>query len=159
MAMNVYLVSSPGGHLTETLSLVEALAGCDISVITLDFPNMKDLVLEGIREIHRIKLSFNYSIKFGLPMTLLRSFFVMVRVFLRKRPDIIFSTGSEIALPAFLIGKFLFGSKVIYIECFTRIETLSLTARIVSHFSDLFLVQWEELAAKYPKASYRGRLI
>ena len=157
--MNIYLVSSPGGHLTETLSLVKAFPGCDVDVITLDFPNMKDLVLEGIREIHKIKLCFNYSIKFGLPITMLKSFFVMFGIFLKRKPHIIFSTGSEIALPAFLIGKFLFRSKVVYIECFTRIETLSLTGKIVSHFSDLFLVQWEELAAKYDEALYRGRLI
>jgi len=157
--MNVFLVSSPGGHLTETLSLMEAFEGCNVSVITLDFPNMEDIVLEGIQEIHKIKLCFNYSVRFGLPITLLKSLPAFFRIFREKRPHIIFSTGSEIALPAFLIGKFLFRSKVVYIECFTRIETLSLTARIVSRFSDLFLVQWEELAAKYDKALYRGRLI
>lgn len=145
--------------MTETLSLVEAFPGCDVSVITLDFPNMKGLVIEGIQDIYKIKLAFNYSIRFGLPITLVKSFFTMLRIFVRKRPHLIFSTGSEIALPAFLLGKFLFRSKVVYIECFTRIETLSLTARIVSHFSDLFLVQWEELAAKHEKAVYRGRLI
>ena len=71
----------------------------------------------------------------------------------------IFSTGSEIALPAFLLGKFLFRSQVVYIECFTRTETLSLTGKIVYSFSDLFLVQWKELAAAYPKALFQGRLI
>lgn len=145
--------------MTETLSLIEAFEGCDVSVITLDFPNMKDVALEGIREIYRIKLLFGYSIRFGLPLTLLKSFFEIFWIFLNKRPHIIFSTGSEIALPGFLIGKFLFRSKVIYMECFTRIETLSGTGKVVYRFSDLFLVQWPELAAKYEKASYEGRLI
>jgi beta-1,4-N-acetylglucosaminyltransferase len=44
-------------------------------------------------------------------------------------------------------------------ECFTRIETLSGTGKVVYRFSDLFLVQWPELAAKHEKASYEGRLI
>ena len=157
--MNVYLVSSPGGHLTETSSLMEALEGCDVYVITLNFPNMKDVTLEGVRKIHRIKLLFGYSIKFGLPLTLLKSFFEIFWIFLKNRPHIIFSTGSEIALPAFLIGKFLFRSKVVYMECFTRIQSLSGTGRVVYGFSDLFLVQWQELATKYEKASYQGRLI
>ena len=157
--MNVYLVSSPGGHLTETLGLVEALGGCDVYVITLDFPNMKDVALEGIRRIHRVKLLFGYSIKFGLPLTLLKSFFEIFWIFLKRRPHLIFSTGSEIALPAFLLGKFLFRSKVIYMECFTRTQTLSGTGKVVYSFSDLFLVQWEELVKKYPKALYKGRLI
>jgi UDP-N-acetylglucosamine:LPS N-acetylglucosamine transferase len=157
--MNIYLVSSPGGHLTETLSLIEAFEGCDVSVITLDFPNMKGVVLEGVKRLYRIRLLFGYSIKFGLPLTLLKSFFEIFWIFLKKRPHMIVSTGSEIALPAFLIGKFLFRSKVIYMECFTRIETLSGTGKVVYRFSDLFLVQWPELAAKYEKASYEGRLI
>ena len=157
--MNIYLVSSPGGHLTETLSMMEAFEGCEVHVITLDFPNMKDLGLDGVREIHKMKLAFNYSIRWGLPITLLRSFFTVFWIFLKKRPHMIFSTGSEIALPAFLLGKFLFRAKVIYVECFTRTETLSLTGKMVYPFSDLFLVQWRELAAHYPKALYQGRLI
>ena len=157
--MNIYLVSSPGGHLTETLSLLEAFEGCDVSVITLNFPNMKNVVLKGIRETHLIPLFFNYSIKLGLPLTMLRSFFTIFRIFLRTRPHLIVSTGSEIALPAFFLGKWLFGSKVIYLECFTRTRSLSLTGRILYRVSDLFLVQWPELTAKLPRASYRGRLI
>ena len=157
--MNIYLVSSPGGHLTETLSMMEVFEGCDVTVITLDFPNMKGVVLEGIQSLHRIKLLFGYSIKFGLPLTMLKSFFEVFWLFVKKRPHLIVSTGSEIALPAFLMGKFLFRSKVVYMECFTRTETLSGTGKVVYHFADLFLVQWPELAAKYEKASYQGRLI
>jgi beta-1,4-N-acetylglucosaminyltransferase len=157
--MNIYLVSSPGGHLTETLSLMETFGDADVYVITLDFPNMKGVVVEGVKELYRIKLLFGYSIKFGLPLTLLKSFFEMTWIFLKRRPHVIISTGSEIALPAFLIGKFIFRSKVIYMECFTRIQTLSGTGKAVYRFSDLFLVQWPELAAKYEKASYEGRLI
>ncbi len=159
MTMNIYLVSSPGGHLTETLSMAEAFEGCHVSVITLDFPNLKEALLEGVQEIHRIKLVGNYSVKFGLPLTLLGSFFLILKIFLERRPHLIFSTGSEIAIPAFLLGKFLFRSKVVYVECFTRTEDLSLTGKILYHFSDLFLVQWRELTKKYPRASYEGRLI
>jgi UDP-N-acetylglucosamine:LPS N-acetylglucosamine transferase len=157
--MNIYLVSSPGGHLTETLSLLVAFEGCDVYVITLDFPNMKGVVLEGVQKLHRIKLLFGYSIKLGLPLTLLKSFFEIFWIFAKKRPHIIFSTGSEIALPAFLLGKFLFRSKVVYMECFTRTQSLSGTGKVVYGFSDLFLTQWPELAEKYERASYQGRLI
>ena len=73
--MNIYLVSSPGGHLTETLSLLEIFDGCDVHVITLDFPNMKGVVLEGVKKFYRVKLLFGYSIRFGLPLTLLKSLF------------------------------------------------------------------------------------
>jgi len=157
--MNVYIVSSPGGHLNETLSMVEAFEGCDVYLITLDFPNMKNLSLDCVKEICKLRLFFDYSVKFGLPITLLVGIFPMLWMFLRHRPHMMFSTGSEVALPAFVMGKFLFGAKVVYVECFTRIKTLSLTARIVNRFADLFLVQWEELAALHENAQYKGRLI
>ena len=157
--MNVYIVSSPGGHLNETLSMVEAFEGCDVYLITLDFPNMKGLSFDCVKEILKLKLFFNYSVKLGLPITLLAGMIPMLRMFIAHRPHMIFSTGSEVALPAFVFGKFLFGAKVAYVECFTRIKTLSLTARIVYRFADLFLVQWEELAAMHEKAQYKGRLI
>ena len=158
-AMNVYLVSSPGGHLTAILGLLGAFEGCHIHAVTLDFPNMKDVGLDGIEEIFKIKLIADYSIKFGLPLTLLKSFWVFFRLFMKKRPHLIFSMGSEIALPGFLVGKFLFRAKVVYIESLTRTEDISLTGKILYHFSDLFLVQWEELTQKYPKAAYQGRII
>jgi UDP-N-acetylglucosamine:LPS N-acetylglucosamine transferase len=157
--MNVYIVSSPGGHLNETLSMVEAFEDCNVYAITLDFPNMKDISFPCLKGIYKMRLWFNYSIKLGLPITLLVSFFSIFKIFLRHRPHLIFSTGSEIAVPAFLLGKFLFGAKVVYVECFTRIKTLSLTGKIVYRFADRFLVQWPELAEQHEKALYKGRLI
>jgi len=157
--MNIYIVSSPGGHLNEMLSLVDAFGDNDVYAITLAFPNMKGAILKGIKETLKLNLWFGYSIRFGLPITLLVGCFSMLKMFLRHKPHLIFSSGSEIALPAFVIGKFLFKSKVAYVECFTRIHTLSLTAKIVYRFADLFLVQWDELIKLYPKALYRGRLI
>ena len=157
--MNVYIVSSPGGHLNETLSMVEAFEDCNVYAITLDFPNMKDISFPCLKGIYKMRLWFNYSIKFGLPITLLVSFVSILKIFLRHRPHVIFSTGSEIAVPAFLLGKFFFGAKVVYVECFTRIKTLSLTGKIVYRFADHFLVQWPELAEQHEKALYKGRLI
>ena len=157
--MNVYIVSSPGGHLNETLSMVEAFEDCHVYLITLNFPNMKDISFDCIEKVYALRLFFDYSVRFGLPLTLLAGTFTMLRIFLTHRPHMIFSTGSEIALPAFVLGKFIFRAKIVYVECFTRIKTLSLTAKIVYKFADLFLVQWEELAAMHEKAQYRGRLI
>jgi UDP-N-acetylglucosamine:LPS N-acetylglucosamine transferase len=157
--MNIYIVSSPGGHLNETLSMAEAFGENDVYAITLDFPNMKGAQLKGIRETLKLKLWFGYSIRFGLPVTLFIGCFSMLKMFLYHKPHMIFSSGSEIALPAFIIGKLLFRAKVVYVECFTRIHTLSLTGKIVYWFADLFLVQWPELARIYPKARYQGRLI
>ena len=70
------------------------------------------------------------------------------------------STGSEIAILAFFLGKFFFRTKLIFLETVTRPKTPSFTARIVYPMTDLFLVQWETLLEKFgPKAQYRGRIL
>ncbi len=157
--MNVYIVASPGGHLTQALSFAEAFTDCHVSLITLDFPNLRGIALEGVDEIHRMRLLFKYSMRLGVPATLLASFVFAFRLFLRRRPHLLFSTGSEIAIPPFLVGKYLFGARTVYLESLTRINDLSLTGRILYRMADLFLVQWKELVEKYPRALFRGSLI
>ena len=81
------------------------------------------------------------------------------------------------------IGK-LFGSKIIYIESFAKlnkasvtgkmiypfadqfyvqrretfanIHTKTVTGRLIYAFADLFIVQWESMLKLYPRATYGG---
>jgi beta-1,4-N-acetylglucosaminyltransferase len=78
-------------------------------------------------------------------------------LFLKKKPRFILSTGSGMAIATCLIGKF-FGSKLIFVETGARINTPSMTGRLVYQFADLFVVQWEPLLKYYPKAIYGGLL-
>ena len=87
-------------------------------------------------------------------------FIVQLSIFLKEKPKVLFSTGAEIAIPSFYIGKFLFRTKLIYLECSAQVYSPSLTGRWVYPISDLFLVQWESLLQHYgPKANYVGGLI
>jgi len=45
----------------------------------------------------------------------------------KERPAFLLSTGAEIALPAFFIGKIFFKTKLIYIECSAQVYSPSLT--------------------------------
>jgi beta-1,4-N-acetylglucosaminyltransferase len=47
--------------------------------------------------------------------------------------------------------------RLIYVESFARVESLSLTAKILRRFVDVFLVQWEQ--GKALGADYRGILV
>ncbi len=78
-------------------------------------------------------------------------------ILLRSRPQAIITTGPGVAVPVCAVAKLL-RCKVIFIETGSRIHALSTTGRLLYRFADLFLVQWEELLAAYPKAIYAGRL-
>lgn len=94
------------------------------------------------------------------PMAFVKGVVKIFMILLKERPDILFSTGSEIAAPAFYFGKFLFRTKLIYLESSAQVYQPSLTGRFVYPIADLFLVQWKPLLKRYgPKAKYVGGLI
>ena len=142
------LICSAGGHFTEMLQLREAFQGHRIFVIT-----------------YREKATLNQENTYYLetwrsPTGFIVGLIKIFIIFLKEKPDILFSTGSEIAVPPFYLGKFLFRTKLIYLECSAQVYRPSLTGRCVYPITDLFLVQWEFLLKKYgPKAKYVGGLI
>lgn len=142
------LICSAGGHFTEMLQLREAFKGHRIFVIT-----------------YREKATLNQENTYYLetwrsPTGFIVGLIKIFMIFLKEKPDILFSTGSEIAVPPFYLGKFLFRTKLIYLECSAQVYRPSLTGRCVYPITDLFLVQWEFLLKKYgPKAKYVGGLI
>jgi UDP-N-acetylglucosamine:LPS N-acetylglucosamine transferase len=142
------LICSAGGHFTEMLQLREAFKGHRIFVIT-----------------YREKATLNQENTYYLetwrsPTGFIVGLIKIFIIFLKEKPDILFSTGSEIAVPPFYLGKFFFRTKLIYLECSAQVYQPSLTGRCVYPITDLFLVQWEFLLKKYgPKAKYVGGLI
>lgn len=154
------IITSSGGHLTEALSTIEAFQGHEVFLVVHNFPSLKELQLEEIEKIYRLRIILGYSSAIGVFLTALVNVFQFIRIFLIERPAVLFSTGAEIALPAFYIGKVLFRTRLIFLETLTRVKGLSRTGKLIYPIADLFLVQWPELLSKTrPKAMYRGRLI
>lgn len=75
----------------------------------------------------------------------------------KERPDLIISSGAAVAVPFFYIGKLL-GAKLIYLEVYDRIDSSTLTGKLVYPVTDKFLVQWEEMKKVYPKAINLGSI-
>ncbi len=89
---------------------------------------------------------------------LVRNIFLAVRILIKERPTLIVSTGAAVAVPFFYIGK-LFGSKLVFIEVYDRIDTPSLTGKLVYYITDLFVIQWKEQKRFYPKGINLGELL
>jgi beta-1,4-N-acetylglucosaminyltransferase len=146
--MNICLVCSHGGHLTELLCLKEAFEGHETFFITYDSPRT--------RSLERKYLLQNIGTN---PLLMARAFVSTVRILLKEKPKLIVSTGSEIAIPAFYLAKIL-RIKTIFIESWTRVDRPTGTGKIVYPVSDIFLVQWEQLLSRYgKKARYEGAIL
>lgn len=83
--------------------------------------------------------------------------FLSLVIVVRQRPDVVITTGAGIVVFFCVFAK-LFGAKLIFIESMARIESPTLTARMLYPFADLFFVQWPGLLKFFPKAKYAGRL-
>jgi len=146
--MKIALVCSHGGHLTEMLYLMEAFEGHDVFFITYDSSRTRALR-------YRKYLFPNFGER---PLELLKNLPRIISIVLKEKPHVIVSNGAEIAIPFFYLGK-IFRIKTIFIECYTRVYEPTITGKIVYPISDLFLVLWPEMLAKYGgKAKYWGGL-
>ena len=133
----------------EMLQLLEAFEGHPIFLVTY-----KEKQTSG-RENTYYLMNIVRS-PFALVIGVIRIFFIL----LKEKPDFLFSTGAEIAVPSFYLGKLLLHTKLIYLECSAQVYHASLTGRWVYPITDLFLVQWEPLLKRYgAKAKYVGGLI
>lgn len=134
--------------MAELLHLGEAFEGHETFFITYDSPRTRTL---GHKYLLR-NIGTN-------PLLMFRAFAAIFRILWKEKPQLIVSTGAEIAIPAFYLAKLL-GAKTIFIESWTRVEQPTGTGRLVYLFSDVFLVQWERMVTKYgKKATYEGAII
>lgn len=148
--MKICLACSAGGHLTEILQLLPILKDHDFFFFTFGTGHSK-LTLKKFR-------SYFTTDPLRKPLQMLKVIYRSLVVFLKERPDVIISTGANVAVPICILGR-LFGSKLIFIECSAQVFKPSLSGRILYHFSDLFFVQWKYLIKYYEHAIYGGNLI
>jgi beta-1,4-N-acetylglucosaminyltransferase len=151
------LVASPGGHIYEMYLLKDFWQKQDRFWITFDSPDTRDL-LESER-VYWVPPMPRY------PGQIWKSFYPYcraltqcLRIFRRERPSVVVSIGANIGASA-IHAATLLGIRTIYIELSGRIQNLSLTGKMVYPVTNYFLVQWPELAARYPRARYEGRTI
>jgi beta-1,4-N-acetylglucosaminyltransferase len=149
--MKIGLICSHGGHLSETLQILEAFEGQQIFFAT--YHSARD---ESIRQLAPAYFTDNIGTSV---MRMLQASLWALDVLRRERPDVVLSLGAEIAIPFFYWSKLL-GIKTIFIESWCRVENLSRTGRLVYPVADQFWVQWPQLlAACGPKARFNGAVI
>ncbi|MBW3095449.1 polysaccharide biosynthesis protein [Bifidobacterium sp. 64T4] len=83
------------------------------------------------------------------------NFLRVCRIVFKEKPDAVITTGVLAIIPLCLVVK-LRGGKVVYIESFAKVNSPTLTGRLVYKFADQFYVQWESMKKFYPNAIYLG---
>jgi beta-1,4-N-acetylglucosaminyltransferase len=146
----ILCICSSGGHLLQLLALRPAWQPFDRVWVVFDKSDTRSL-LKGERVVHAHGPT-NRSVR-----NLLRNTILAARTLRAERPAAILTTGAGVAVPFAWIGR-LWGVPTVYIESFTRIEQLSLSARLIAPVASRLYVQWPELAARAPGLRFAGNL-
>ncbi|HUZ55965.1 MAG TPA: PssD/Cps14F family polysaccharide biosynthesis glycosyltransferase [Streptosporangiaceae bacterium] len=149
--MKAILVCSSGGHLAQLYRLRPWWDQHDRVWVTF-----ADAQAESLLTGERVVPAFAPTTR--NIRNALRNFRLAVRVLRAERPDVLVSDGAGVALPFFLVGRML-GIRTVYLEVYDRISRSTLTGRLCYPLAELFLLQWEEQLANYPKGQVIGCLI
>ena len=148
--IKICYTASDGGHTHELMQLDELYKKYPGIFIT-ETRNAKD-VFQAVYTLPQVNRKSLRSI-----FRFIGSLFTVRSILAKEKPTHIVSCGAMCTVPVCLIGK-LMKIRVIYVESYTRMKDLSLTGKILYPFADLFVVQWKQLADRYPKAVYGGAL-
>ena len=132
---------SPGGHLAELERATNGIVFSDCFHLT--FPSGRRSPASARRVYHVCHP------RRSVIRTLLNVVQTLV-VMVRERPELVLSTGADVAVAAVALGKLL-GATVVFIETGGTLEP-SLTGRLVYPFADLFIVPWAEKLRAFPRA-------
>lgn len=142
----VLVVASAGGHLSEALC---ALSLVDSELHLVCNKNMLDNTR--FKRIYTIRDS-QYN-----PFVHALNFLYGIWLFLKVRPDSMFSTGGPICLPFAVLAK-ITRTKFVYLDTMARVSSLSNTGRIIQKYGlcDVFLCQWQEIARQHESVEFCG---
>jgi len=150
--IKICLTCSAGGHLHQLrLATKDINLPADYYWVLYETIHTKKFA-EG-KDCYFIR-NFQPTEKYTFIINSIQSFFIL----LKKRPDIIISTGAGVAVPTIFLGKKLFKSKIIFICSAANVTEPSRTPIWVYKYSDLFLTQWEEMLQFFPNAINIGIL-
>lgn len=146
----VLFVCSAGGHLSQLLQLKPWWEHHDRRWVTFDIPDswakLKGETL--IPAFHPTTRSLPNAVRnYGLARKVLSSW----------TPDIVISNGAGAAVPFFMHAKKL-GIPTVYLEVYDRIDSKTLTGKMVQPFTTTFCVQWPEQQELYTGSENVGLL-
>jgi len=150
--VDIWLVASSGGHLSELLKLETSWDGYTVGCVTTT-----NVVEQTLRHRYH-KVYVVGECNRNNPIRVLFVFAKCIRIVLSERPRVVISAGAAAGCIVCMAAKLL-GAKVVWLDSITNVERPSLSGRLIRPFADLFLVQWPELAERYKGAEYVGAVI
>lgn len=145
----ILLVASAGGHFSE-LKKIEQKPEHQYTIVTeKNSSSRNDQTIDYFLLYGSRSQIFKY---FGICIiNLVKAFWIICKT----RPNIIISTGAHSCVPFIYIGK-LFRIKTIYIESYAKVQTVSMTYKIIKPVVDKVIFQHQKLAKENENSLFLG---
>jgi UDP-N-acetylglucosamine:LPS N-acetylglucosamine transferase len=146
--------ASAGGHMNQLLKLLE---------YSHKWPAEPCLYVTTMQELSKKLEKRGKTYVLGEcnrhhPLEAMKVFWRGFKIMAMERPDVVITTGSMPIAMMCLSAK-LFRIKVVWVDSIANVDRISLSGRLIYYFADLFITQWPELTAKYPKAQFAGAIL
>jgi len=148
--MKIGFAASSGGHLEQLMMLKTLMEKYPSFTLTEKGSFLSSKTVNKKIELKQINRKEKFFL-FKFLIIFLKSY----KIYKQEKPDLIITTGALITIPIALITK-IHGGKIIYIESFAKIDSLTITGKIMYKIADEFIVQWPNLKDKYSNAVYGG---
>ena len=171
-----------GGHTAEMLALIKELDFEKYNTLyfvaadtdTTSIPRVVSYLEKNKPEsatAHKLNVSFHKIRRsrevgqswLSSAYTTLVSLFDCLRLVYSLRPDLVICNGPGTCVPICIAALFFRAlhmkeSRIVFVESFCRVQSLSLTGKIVYYLVDRFVVQWPGLGNRYSRAEYIGTI-
>ncbi|WP_066890494.1 PssD/Cps14F family polysaccharide biosynthesis glycosyltransferase [Clostridium nigeriense] len=146
----ICFIASTGGHLDQLMMLRPIIDKHNSFIVTekTEYNSIKsNKKIYYLYQVNRLERTWI--------LKMIINTFISLYIFLLKRPEIVISTGVLATIPMCLIAK-IFRKRIIYIESFAKVNSPTLTGKLMYRCANEFYVQWEEMLKVYPNAIYKG---
>ena len=159
--VKLLLVASSGGHMIQLYSLKKFWEKYPRVWATFKTPQTQDLLagetviwLKHPTNVRSIK-DWKYAINSFINV------FIIWYAMLKHKITHVVSTGAAPGVSAIWTAKILFLGRIksVFIDSFTRVNTLSFSAKLNYFIADHILTQWPQMAKKYKRLKYKGKVL
>mmetsp|Transcript_21711 Transcript_21711/g.59504 ORF Transcript_21711/g.59504 Transcript_21711/m.59504 type:complete len:203 (-) Transcript_21711:81-689(-) len=170
-SVKTLVVLGSGGHTTEMLSMMSALPDANFSNTTFLIADTDKMSENKLRSMYpspsivrtprarEVGQSWLTSV-----LTTSVALLHAVSIVWSLKPDLVLANGPGTCVPIAYIAWVLKlltvkECRIVFVESIARVHSLSLSGKLLYPIADKFLVQWEGLSKKYPRARHVGFVI
>jgi len=157
--MNLAFISSQGGHVGQIkLIFTNKVIGNKKAILITESSTPSSPKEKSFNNKYKTYLFKKDNLGFN-PIKYLTTMLKLIKIYKKEKIDLIVTNGAQISIPAVMAAKFL-GIRTLFIDTVIRVKTPNWSARACYPFSDIFLVQHQNMAGKYGKrAKYMGSIL